>query len=651
MTTEETQGFAIRCPNCGKWNEYPTTHPSKLAVTSEDEFDFIMNEFRVAKGQGEVGAFAHPKLVRCERPRWSCPASFEAFIFESERTALVCLDKVPEAWAISRDFRLFKSDKKNRWDKEEEKQYFCIMFCTEQVPRHPDIELENLMNRELVSRAIVGVGCEIEAPFTVYAANIFEPTRGISEVYWMPIEAYQANGEQLVPPKYNDFCRRCREVVMKRLVQDYESNRVSVENCPVGFGKDAKCAGKRAACSRRDWNHCPAFIKERDEKCPCYNSDLEAIERIVEKWKGGELTFDSKEHRCGLGHRCHAGFREVSFPIVVHDRLAGVAMSGQVFFGEEELVGVDEFVKKWGNLQDPDSRLKLKTAKQVLLFDEQQRLGKGDQGKFLINQEQFRDRVEQLKPHVANIEEMANVRYRDIRSRSEAAFRQEILALIQRFKKVETFFEGPILEVLERMRKFWAFRSVGFVWHSSEAKDLRIVAFSSDMDGKNCAFSLPGEEIGKVRLAYRQRHPLHWVCDPKDPEVPRNRWIKELLPVVDEAKGVPGLELPEDGLYFIVVVPIGDDAYAFVFVDRDGIGVGDLAGLSRGGISELCQEFMLRTCTEIMREFGDVLAFSKFHAVGKSIKKIPIDEVPAQKKTVKKHKQAEQKTGTSDEKS
>ena len=213
------KGFAIQCPHCRKWNVWEDTHPKKIALDSLEHFDFIMDEFRVAKVKGQTDKFSNDKLLRCRRPRWSCPAPFEAFIFKKEETALECLGRAPEAWAISRDFRLFKADKKNRWDKERKEYYYCIMFCTEPVPRLEDIEFELLMDRKLVSRTILGVGYEIQAPLTVYAANIFEPEGKTPKVYWMPIEGYSLDREQLIPPKYNRFCYACREIVIKQLVK------------------------------------------------------------------------------------------------------------------------------------------------------------------------------------------------------------------------------------------------------------------------------------------------------------------------------------------------------------------------------------------------------------------------------------------------
>ena len=366
------------------------------------------------------------------------------------------------------------------------------------------------------------------------------------------------------------------------------------------------CAGKTAACLEQDWNHCPAFIEERKKRCPCYSSDFAAIERLRKMWKRGELTLDGLEHRHGVGYRCHAKFREWAFPIIVHGHLVGVAMTGQVFFDQREIVNLDEFINDWDDFKNTDSKYKLEKAKIVLLWEEEQHLSKGERATFLTNQEQFKERLEQLEPNVTKFEEMANVRYRDIRRRSEDAFRQEILAYVRRFKKASNFFEEPILDVLKRMREFWAFKAVGLLWHSSQTKDVSVVSYNSEItqDG----FGFPGETIGHIDLSYPQRHPLHWLYDLGAPEAPLNLWVEQFLPLLEDAKKC--LDLPKEGCFFFVVVPLGEEVCIFVFIARDNAIVSRSEQLTpeSESVSELCQEFMLATCTEVSHELGDARA-------------------------------------------
>jgi len=645
------KGFAIQCPHCRKWNVWDNIHPEERFVRTVDEFDFIMNEFRKAKQQGQINNFSHSKLFRCKRPRWSCPASFEGFIFKEEKVALESLEKVPEAWA-KRDFRLFKSDRENRWDERQDERYYGIIFCTESVPRQGDVEFEHLMDRKLVSRTIVGISCEVEAPLTIYAANIFEPKGKSPVVYWMPIEGYSLSGEPLVPPAYNMFCLTCRKIVVEQLVREFLEKEFGPDNCPLnGFGDGQRglCAGRQAACLERDWNHCPAFIDERKQRCPCYNSDFDIIEKLRKMWELGELTLDGEAHRLGVDHRCHAKFRERAFPIIVHNHLVGVAMTGQVFFDQRELVDVDEFISNWFDLRGYE--YELKSRQDILLLEEEQKLSKDGKAIFLMNKNQFDERLKRLEPNTAKIEEMANVRYRDIRSRSENAFRQEILAYIQRYKKAANFFTEPVLNVLKRMREFWAFKAVGFLCYSAQTKDVCLVSYSYEIEDEidENGFGFPGEKVGEINLPYRQRYPLGWFYDPSDPEAPRNPWIKRFLPLIEDIRNKPSISLPQRGCYFLVVVPFGEEVYIFAFMARDIARVSRLKGRKPSSVSELCQEFMLGTCTEVIHEFADVRAFIKVELGNKQAKTAPIKiELVSKRKGAISHREEKTKADSKD---
>ncbi|MHC4604110.1 MAG: hypothetical protein ACYS6W_12355, partial [Planctomycetota bacterium] len=270
------KGFAIRCPHCRKWNVWADVHPEKVALDSKEEFKKILGGLKIEGLHGKEGSFSHRKLLRCESPLWLCPSPFEAFVCRSELDAFDFLED-SEAWSFKRDFRLFKADCKSRWEDKEEGQYYGILFNTQSVPRQREIELELLMDSELLSRLIVGMSHEIQAPLTVFAANAFKPKDNEVSVYWMPIEVYSM-GQWIVPATFNKFCACCRNIVMQRQIEKFADENYSVNDCPIGFGKDGKCGGKDAACMQavKDWTHCPAFMEERQE-FPCTNSDLQLI--------------------------------------------------------------------------------------------------------------------------------------------------------------------------------------------------------------------------------------------------------------------------------------------------------------------------------------------------------------------------------------
>jgi uncharacterized small protein (DUF1192 family) len=319
------------------------------------------------------------------------------------------------------------------------------------------------MDRELVSRLIVGIGVELQAPVTIYSANLFtDPKTNKPCVYWMPIEAY-SQGRLLVPPLYNDFCHNCRQIVMQKLTAEFESEKHSVHKCPPpGFAKDGLCAGKDPTCMKepaiRDWNLCPAFIEERLKKDPCYQSDFAFIQEIVKKLKDTlRIKGEFGEETLPLyTHRCYARFHERAIPIVVHGYLVGVAMTGQVFFKPDDIVNVPAFCKDFPILIG--SQQVLQKIKNDLVANEN-KLKNQNKSRFLITANQLEQRVSLLTNSISRMRRTAISRYNDLRGKAEWLFRQEILGFIQNSRIERVPLDSYLRRVLDRMRLFWAFEA------------------------------------------------------------------------------------------------------------------------------------------------------------------------------------------------
>jgi hypothetical protein len=91
-------GFAIRCPFCGNWSVWRTIDLWTLVVRSADEG----REILLSQHRGGPEAGPHPKLLRCTSPRWICPSSYEALIFEDRSIALLVLRDIGQARARAR---------------------------------------------------------------------------------------------------------------------------------------------------------------------------------------------------------------------------------------------------------------------------------------------------------------------------------------------------------------------------------------------------------------------------------------------------------------------------------------------------------------------------------------------------------------------
>lgn len=593
----DDKGFAMPCPHCGEPNVQEHVHPDDVALDSKAEFRQIMNSLCKASLRGKQDAFSHPKLFRCKSPRRLCPASFEAFVCRSEQDAFAFLGDV-EAWSLKRDFRLYKSDCKKRWQKKEEGKYYGILFCSQPVPRQGDIELMPLMSSQLLQRLIVSMSVEIKSPLTIYAAKVFKPKGTEAKTYWIPVEAY-THGELLVPPRFNVFCHTCRKLVVERLATEFEEKQIGPYNCCFRYwdSETESCAGKRAGCiqSQKDWNRCPIFITEREKRCPCYQSDCILIRKVEDYWRRG------KQMKRGVEHRCFAGFREVGFPIIIHQHLAGVVFTGQVFFSPKEISAIDAFVDQWDILKGCQDDLE--SAKQELVRAEHD-FRRNNNATFFISKEMLNQRKNLLSPNLEVISEMPNTSYREIRTRAESAFTQEVLGFTRNHRDTPDFFKRHILHVLRRMRDFWAFKGVHLLGFSSETKDISLIAFNTKE--RKDSFGIPGKQIGRVDIRYEQMHPCPYLHRMGGPTPRNNPLLRVLIPRFERAIDESEFGLQKGKYYFFAIIPSFENVYAFIFAVRDETAVCSLEPLVPGDVSKLCQEAILDACTRVTYEFGEI---------------------------------------------
>lgn len=636
------EGFAIRCPHCGNWDVHQKD-PEKFIVTA-DSIEQIMNDFDIAIQNKKVDDFLGPEMFRCTQPRWACPVSFEAFIFNDNKIAQESLKKIRKKWAISRDFRLYKADRKNRWDKPGEENYFCIMFGTEPVRRQRDIELEHLLDPELASKMIRGIRYEINVPFTIYSANILEGKTKNEIPYWMPIEAYSIENP-LVPSGYNIFCKTCRGIVTesieKELKAQFNDKKIMPENCPFTTywnQQSKKCAGRKPVCKNEsiDWNHCPAFIDERIKVCFCYNSDKELIKQTIGNWKANTASISDPE-------KCPAGFKEYAFPITVHEHLIGVGMAGQMFTNREDIASVDEFLKVVKGRVPVGQNHPLKEKKEDLMhaqfglfWHEKENRQKdikmktpieNKKARFIVLDKDLEYRIKLVQENIRKIEKVAEARYQDIRTRSENAFRDELMGFTQYtiaknlgINKT-SFFKGtgdktPIIRILKRMREFWAFKMASFLRWDPKNNLAMLMAYSvakktNNQNGEaGKAFGFEGSDPRHFYYSNNeiQEHPIFWLRDPQDrhgQRYPKNELMSKICHLIEDINEIKK-RLEPKGCYFVILVPFERNTYSFVFLNRDKENLSRTPAKRSLAVSQLCQEFMLRICTEMAYELCNV---------------------------------------------
>ena len=607
------RGFSIQCPHCFQWTDWDVP-PEKVALDSEEELREILDGL-----QADPEGYSNDKLLRCGQSRWVCPAPIEAFVCKNDADAHRFLETV-EAWSLKRDFRLYKTDHRNRWPTS---VGVGILFSTQPVSRQRHIELEHLVYRALLSHAIVGIGEDLKGPFTVYAATVFEH-EGKDYIYWAPVEADRP-GPPKAPPRYNAFCRICRQEVIKQTVETFTAQNPSPLKCPRRNGQENKTCAKmyasgKAPCEEKDWNHCPAFLELREKECPCYQSDRKMTAKIEKRWWEGDASFKKP-----LVQKCWAGFTEIALPIVVHDHLVGVAMTGQLVMNPSDLLTVDELVSQYPVLKPV--RAALEDVRKLLVGKRGPDENKSDEEyadevrtkEFCAGNEELQRRIEVVRESVNQIANAAQAQYHQIRARLENTFKQELLGLVANDREDPQFFDDPVCDILNRMRKFWAFKAVYLFVRPPASKDLNIVAYSKAND--NWSHGFPGQNVATVPEKYRPVRPLPWLHDTEDSEPPDTKPAQQLFPVLNGLRSNSTLAMPEGRYLYWIIIPTTEHLFAFCFAARDEKAVSPLRHVVPGGASYLAHEAILESCTEVIWEIGEFLfrdaqdqAWKKFHA-------------------------------------
>jgi len=612
------KGFVIRCPHCRKPN-FCEDHPKDRVLSSKAEFEEILSDLTNASSRQEQENFSHKNLFRCQRSRWFCPASFEAFIFDDEKLALECLKSVSESWGANRKFQLYKADAQTKWDGKSEGKYFGILFNSQPVLRRREIELELIMDPELISHLISGICVEIGLPLTIFAANVFCKDKKL-KTHWIPIEGYSQKPGS-VPPLFSCFCKTAREIELEWLISKFEN--IGIDNCGY-YDKSTGHCGMRddvPACKRdpKDWVHCPAVMEVRSAEDPCYNSDLELIDKV------GQSIEQEETIKNGIIHECPVGLHEIAFPIRTHDFWVGVAMTGQVFFDVDKIKKINDFICSrsvgqkdglpWPALGGKDNELKLKESQQILIGT-QLLQRKQNRASFLLDDAALKEKKKCLRSNLDQLEEIANSRYRDFRTKVEYTFRQELLGHIENHKRDANFFKEYISHVLKRMREFWAFKAAYLACYSFETEEISIIAKSVFGKGEN-GFGYPGNLKGKLSLNVRhdQLHPDPHLYRKKDDKSnlkpPYDKIVPQANKIIEEDKGDLKV-FPEDYI-FLVLIPSYKEVYTFVFAVRDKNAICSLKHPNSNSISAFCQDIILDVCSEVVYEFYNVPSFYESH--------------------------------------
>lgn len=631
------ESFCIQCPCCLEWTPYPVS-PDEIAFTQLSELKKFL--------RGLKSSSFDRQILRCKSETWICASPFEAVIYSGKDCLNIEEIIVPASWMDVYTFRLRRTPRND----DHIPGYHAVLFCTKPVQFLPGIQLEYLLNLDLLSKAIHGICAHVKSPITVYAARVLnEDNLKVQWIFndackdnvcWLPVETYDEKKENpLLPPGSNLYCEAKRHMYfdhMKRIAAMSEwGTEDKKKRCPLEIGDKGKCGGVNAACERKDWNLCPAFLHKRWEYDNCYSSDLGAIGSIRTAWN------DNKSIEI-YPYDCETGFHERAVPIVVHEHLVGVAFCGQAFDNNvikklnpnKDIQFFDEYITKLKKDMEElksdggcleiklhiDETKENKEKWQDKLDKVKKELKEYNDERFKIDPHKLEEEAERLYENIEKIQDLASIRYLHLRARTEAFFRREVLQGIRKEyqKNRNTDF---IQNMLDRMRTFWLF-NIGAIFrfvYDREKRSLRfgVPVLSSLYHSKARLTGKGGSDISAVMRSVVQEDldTIKKLLDYPNPfhHLYKHGENRPLSPLKETLmKRIKGIEIQVDGkvymyeddkMKFFVAVPVSDQIWLFAFIERDMNGVSPLRPkCDYLSISSICQESIRETCIEVAHE-------------------------------------------------
>ena len=581
-------GFAVQCPHCFGWTDWLDEHPRSFLIDEATEWQEIL-----AAVNDQRPAFSHPKLLTCANAGAQCPAPFRAFVAETRVRAHDMLKQI-RLWGRKRAFRLWKPDHKGRWA-----QFSAVLFTGNAVPRLKHVELDSVFEPQLLSRSIHGISAEIKAPLTIYMAEVFR-IRGEDTICWLPLEGYSTSEPDPVPERFNPACALLRRSIIKE-VRRKLGETLTPAACPLGLGSGRKCGRRPAACLERDWNRCPAFLEERRAIDPCYRNDMDVIDRVSQTW-AKKKTRDSWPL-----HRCWAGCTEFAVPIIIHDHLVAVAMSGQQMPAKAKPVDLETIVKHAPFLaadKDVADAYAPRTGDAA---------GNGppppprwNLAPFLLTRNRKDEILRGIVDNVKRIQTAGNARYLHRRERHEMAFREELRGRLEMAVDADGDERNNVSAILERVREFWAFEAAYVLMWRPADRTLSLLARSVKGAPTEIHWEHP-PLLGSIKAAFPQSQPLPWSRDYPGGRTPPNAWVTRFHAVCDAAASRPGFAMPRKCTSRFIAFPLRDKVWILALCKRDLDTVSVLRKAQSGGISQFAKECILDTTTEAVLRVDDFL--------------------------------------------
>ncbi len=595
-------GFAILCPHCQNLNFWENVNPAEYAITKNQLIEIISGNYSTLTKSAEGS-----KILHCQNDEWACPNSFNAVIYSDEND-IYQLSQELQNFSFLRIFRLPKANNlSHRWSNDLEGKYYCILFNSQLTHRYQNIEFSKLINTRLLSRLLYGISKEINMSITAYLATTFKYENNSQVVHWLPVEVYSRNYASY-PPNSNILCRKYRELIYIHLIDEFLKQKPNTNNCPINLGYRGTCGGNIAACLDKNWNQCPAFLQMRSNNCNCYQSDLEAINKMINLWKINDKTLYD-----GYEYNCWADFQECAFPIIIHNHFVGAILTGQIITNKRNRDAIYNKINNeiTYNLKNGDNNINLKDY----VIEEE----------ITINKNEFLKRRQLLSSNLNQISILANTRYHDIRTTNELLFKKELINQINKIALNENPNEDEsVLKaldiVLSRMKNFWAFKAVYFLEFSPNDKDVSLIALNDEHRSLN--FGINGKTIySPIFFEFNQSHPTFYIIDKEKPIPQDNFFLKKVRPIIVQFLTNNLFQTPDGRFHLIIVVPVRDSVFLYLFSSRDFEKICQLPQQVPGSISNLACNLIQDTCAEVIYKLAEVKEFNETKNVTEIVNK------------------------------
>jgi hypothetical protein len=564
----------ITCPWCKQKSPYEVDLEKVCIdeVSDEKDINVLLDEWESAG-----------KIFKCRYRH--CLVKFEAVLCKTlEIAENIQRDLQGIAWFGPRHFQPYKNE-------HERHEQFAVLFNRKKIPRNKYINLNNLVDVQLITKAILGFAVHKGVPL-----GVFEAFTAKDKVFWVKVEP-----DPEVSAQYTPICNVCREAFKKReeeLLKEYKYGK----QCDYWEECDFRSCMEDGKTKVPEENLCLLRLDIREKINPCHKSDCLIIEEV-----GNLFEEQVAEREWPIVRECWLGLIEVAYPIIVHDHLLAVVMTGQ-FFEKGYIPTIEEIVAKekvWREKHNMEGSCVLGDC-----ADDFKRAGKADKISFPVGRpprdhERFLQIIgskdvlgeiyKPLREDIALITEVAQNSYLRWREMMENAFRTELSGTLSDRLFEDRVFRDFLRDILARMRDFWAIERVCLFMGQEWEEDVRLYATDCDY--------LADEPIPiSVRHNMQNKSVGRGIVVQLDNTCPRDKDYEIWRDFLREAKssGSPrGFESIENA--YFVQIKTGGRFYVFGFCGRQ---IPELSILPYIGSDDIrfsneCKEQILQTCQAV----------------------------------------------------